>query len=334
MRTLRFFGVSTIERSFSNALPSMNPSKEGKLRRAAAKFKASALSGGYGFLAPMVDLPDEIEAELLKLAFDAHRASEAGIGLGAAARDAARFPSLQRLHAGVDDALRLTVSAELEVWLDDLRRGAEELGAMRDDLARLAGAGAPIERALARFLLFEAVRANLLVAVWASGRGFDAVGGAPEDLDAIAEAEVARLVAQGPTVEPEERSFRVLLAAAMIELTRHAELLREAVARSQDDTVASLAEKAAIEERLRELDPVDAVLVRNELARYLGEERRTLEELAVLHPVLLGGHKRDALDQRISRFRKRAAAGGLEAVRRAGRRSLADLLLGIREPGG
>jgi hypothetical protein len=276
----------------------------------------------------MVDLPDEIEAELLRLAFEAHRAVEQGVGFGAAARDAEGFPSLQRLHAGVEDALRMTVSPELQVWLDDLRRGAEELGAMRDDLARLASAGAPIERALARFLLFEAVRSNLLVAVWPPGSGFQAVGGEPEDLDAIAESEVDLLVGRGAAVAAEERSFRVLLAAAMIELTRHAELLREAVARSQDETVASLAEKSAIESRLRELDPVDAVLVRNELARYLGEERVTLEELMVLHPVLLGGHKRDALDQRISRFRRRVAAGGLEAVRRPGRRSLVELLLG------
>jgi hypothetical protein len=276
----------------------------------------------------MVDLPDEVEAELLKLAFEAHRAVEAGVRFGEAARDAAAFPSLQRLHAGLDDALRMTVSPELAGTLEDLRRGAEELGAMRDELARLAAGGAPIERALARFLLFEAVRANLLVAVWQSGGGFTAVGGAPEDLDPIAEDEVDRLVARGPAVAPEERSFRVLLAAAMIELTRHAELLRAAVWRSQDATVAGMAEKAAIEERLRALDPVDAVLVRNELARYLGEERVTVDQLVVLHPVLLGGMKRDALDQRISRFRRKVAAGGLGAVRRPERRSLAELLLG------
>jgi hypothetical protein len=275
----------------------------------------------------VVDLPDELEAELITLSFEAHRALERGIRLGAAARDPAGFPSIARLHAGVDDALRMTVSPELEAWLDDLRRGAEELGAMRDDLAGLAAAGAPLERALARFLLFEAVRARLLVAVWASDGAFAAVGGSPNDLDAIAEAEVDHLVERAGGA-PEDRSFRVLLAAAMIELTRHAELLRVAARRSQAETVASLAERAAIETRLRELDPVDAVLVRNELARYLGDDRLTVDELIARHPVLLGEYRRDALDQRISRFRRRVAAGGLAAVRRPDRRSLADLLLG------
>lgn len=278
-----------------------------------------------------VELPDEIEAELLKLAFEAHDAALGGVGFAEAALDAARFPSLSAMHAAMGDALHVSVSGELGVWVEDLVRVAAELQNMRDELARLAAAGAPLERALAHFLLFEAVRVNLLVAVWASGGGYSAVGGEVDDLDTIAEAEVERMVARGPQAAPEERSFRVLLAAAMIELTRHAELLRAATAGAQAETVASHAERAAIEMRLRELDPVDATLLRNELARYLGEERQTMEQLIARHPVLLGGYKRDALDQRISRFRRRVAANGAAAVGRR-HRSLVEVLLGTDGP--
>jgi hypothetical protein len=275
-----------------------------------------------------LELPDEIEAELLRLAFEAHRAVATGVSLATACRDAASFPALAALHAGLGDALSMSPPPELRRWLGDLRQGAAELGGMRDDLAWLAARGQPLEAALARFLLFEAVRANLLVAVWASETAYEAVGGSTEEVDAIAEAEVVGALGAGAPAGSAPSSFRLLLAAAMIELTRHAELLREALARTQEPVVASLAERAAIEARLRVLDPVDAMLVRNELARYLGEERYTLEELQRQHPVLLGGLRRDALDQRLSRFRKRLRQGGLAAIRSRKAPALAELLLG------
>jgi hypothetical protein len=274
----------------------------------------------------MSELADELEALLLRTAFEAHDALARGLPLADAARDGVRFPSLFRLHAGLGDALELSIATEVGEWLDDARRSAEQLDRLREGLVQVAALGQPLEAALARFLLFEAVRTRLLVAAWASDTAFEAAGGDPEDVDAIAAAEVARAVASSPSLPPDIRRFRLLLAAAMVELTRHAEELRASLARAQGDLVASFGERAAIEAQLRELDPVDAVLVRNELARYLGEERVTIEELTRRHPVLLGGHKRDALDQRMSRFRRRLLSGGLRAIRTRVGDSIAEAL--------
>jgi len=282
------------------------------------------------------ELTDEVEATLVATAYEANDALAGGVGLAAAARDAGRFPSLYRLHAAIGDALEMSLSPEIDAWLEEARQSADRLEALREGLVPLAAHGAPLEAALARFLLFEAVRARLLVAAWATDTAFEAMGGAAEDVDVIAAAEVARLVAAWPALEASEgggggggvRTFRLLLAGAMVELTRHAEELRESLARAQGDVVASFAERAAIEGQLRELEPVDALLIRNEMARYLGEDRVTVEELMERHPVLLGGYQRDALDQRVSRFRKRLRQGGLAAIRTRGAPSLAEVLAG------
>jgi hypothetical protein len=71
-----------------------------------------------------------------------------------------------------------------------------------------------------------------------------------------------------------------------------------------------LAKCAAIERSLRDLEAVDALLVHNEVASYLGEQRLSVQELQRQHPVVLDGMTRAALDQRISRLRRRLAAGG------------------------
>lgn len=274
------------------------------------------------------DALEGIEAELLRMAFEAHEATERGVALADAVRDPGSYPSLQRLHRGVADALVMSLPAELEGWLERVRvEGDVTIERLRAGLAQLAVAGAPAESALAEFLIFEGVRARLLVAAWETGASYEAVGGTADELDVIAEQETAAFLSSWPAEGVAEvRPFQVLLSSAMIELTRRTEVLAALLARTQEWLVASLAERAAVERRLRTLDPTDAALVRNELATYLGEDRLTVEQLTHEHPLLLGDARRDALDQRISRFRKKLRAGGLEAVRKRDRPALAEKL--------
>jgi hypothetical protein len=274
------------------------------------------------------DALEGIEAELLRMAFEAHDAGERGVALAEAVRDPAAYPALHRLHRAVADALVMSLPDELEGWLVRVREeGDVTIERLRAGLAQLAVAGAPAESALAEFLIFEGVRARLLVAAYETGTAYQAVGGTDDELDQIAEQETARFLASWPAEGVAEvRPFQVLLASAMIELTRRTEVLSALLARTQEWLVSSLAEKAAVERRLRELDPADAALVRNELAAYLGEDRLTVEQLTAEHPLLLGDARRDALDQRISRFRKKLRAGGLEAVRKRTQPALADKL--------
>jgi hypothetical protein len=274
------------------------------------------------------DALEGIEAELLRVAFEAHDAAERGVRLAEAVRDPLAYPALHRLHRGVADALVMSLPAELESWLLRARReGDPTIERLRAGLAQLAVAGAPAESALAELLIFEGVRARLLVAAYETRSAYEAVGGTAEEIDEIAEEEVARFLSSWPAEGVAGvRPFQVLLAGAMVELTRRTEVLQALLARTQEWLVASLAERAAVEQRLRELDPADAALVRNELAAYLGDERLTVEQLGREHPLLLGESRRDALDQRISRFRKKLRAGGLDAVRKRPRPPLVQKL--------
>src|SRR5579863_4306387 len=173
----------------------------------------------------------------------------------------------------------------------------------REDLVRLAtGAHAPpIERSLARFALFEAVRANLLYAAWRTAGGFKAVGGSSDDIDQIAEDRVEKLFAEAPSLGNDVRSFRVVVASALEHLTSHAESLRNAIVVMHADVAATLEECAAFERSLRDLDAADALLVRNEMAEYLGEQQLSVDELLRQHPVAFQNVTRAALDQRVGR---------------------------------
>ena len=59
------------------------------------------------------------------------------------------------------------------------------------------------------------------------------------------------------------------------------------------------------------VEPADAVIIRNVVAPHFGEPRLSVELLRVRHPLVLGEASRAAIDQRVSRLRKRIGAGDL-----------------------
>ncbi len=264
----------------------------------------------------------QLQGTLRRLAVEAADAEAQGRRLSDAADDDVGFPTLHRLHAGVRDALTMTLPAEVTGWVrhimaepespiaDELMAGLARLAATRD-----ASVSTEI-RAVARLLLFQAVRINLIVAEHLSGSSIAVVGAEAYDLDRIAEAEVGRWIAiAGSDDEGEDedlvgvRPLEVLVAAALVHLDEHVSELKSMLARVEDDLVTAFRLRSELELKLRDMEAADAVLIRNAFAPAIQEQRLEVERLQAHHPLVLGERKRAAIDQQVSRLRRRIAAG-------------------------
>ena len=234
------------------------------------------------------------------------------------------YPQLARLHAAVDDILTMSLPPQLAAWMQSLLSMPEPptFDGMRAAMvAAAADSQHPHRQALARFALFEGVRLNLVVmARWFPHETLG-VGLEMGDLDRIAEARVSEWLAEGPAVPDDVRPFHVIVPAAVQALSAHAEELRAGLANLQREFLEAAQRRAAVEEVLSEMDVRDALLIRNEMAPGLDEQRLTVEHLQERHGLVLGDVSRNALDQRI----KRARVKSRDALRRR-RVALLDLL--------
>ena len=271
-------------------------------------------------LAPEVMTAEELERGLEqlgtrmgRLAVEVADAQAQGQRLAAAAENELDYPILHRLHNGVRDVLTLSLPPALVAWakqalaapespmLDDFQKGLAALAASPE--------AAPASRALARLFLFEAVRVHLLVAEHLSGTSIASVGALPSDLDAIAEAEVDFYIERAAEIDGEVRPLNVLVGAGLLALEQHVDELKDVLARIEDDLATAFRLRAALELKLREMDATDAILIRNAFAPALDEQRLEVERLKAEHPLLLGERRRDAIDQQVSRLKRRIAAG-------------------------
>jgi hypothetical protein len=228
------------------------------------------------------------------------------------------FPALHRLHVAVRDALTMTLPAEVTGWVRKIM--AEPESPIADEvmagLARLAaapdGSTNHEARAAARVLLYQAVRVNMIVAEHLSNTSIAVVGAQPEDIDRIAEIEVARWIAIAREDQEHVEGIRplhVLVAAALVHLERHVDELRDMLARVEDDLATAFRLRAELELKLRDMEAADAVLIRNAFAPAIREQRVEVETLQASHPMVLGERKRAAIDQQVSRLRRRIAEG-------------------------
>ncbi|HKA86079.1 MAG TPA: hypothetical protein VKE22_00385 [Haliangiales bacterium] len=273
---------------------------------------------------------EQLQAALVRLWVEALDAEAKGRSLTDAAEDDATFPALHRLHLAVHDILTMSLPPELQGWaraflarpdhgfFDELQRG----------LGRLAASDGPA-RALGRVLLYQAVRLNLMIAEHLSGSSIASVGGQARDLDLIAEAEVARWIEHASAAPPgDERPLELLVAAGLTDLGRHLEDLKDVVRRVDEDLVSAFRLRAELELKLRQMDAADAVLIRNAFAPALDEQRREVDALRESHPMLLGERSRDAIDQQVSRLRRRIAGEDWPERRR---KAIIDLIAEAEE---
>jgi len=246
-----------------------------------------------------------LETEVERVALDAHAAQRRGLSLSNAVQDFVNYPQLARLHASIDDILTLSLPPQLFGWVQMLVSTPE---APSFDMMRTAVVAAaadshhPRRQALARFALFEGVRLNLvLMARWFPDETLG-VGLDMDELDKIAEDRVEHWLAEDLALHNDVRPFHVIVAAAVHALNDRADELRAGLALLQRDFFEAVQRRAAVERVLSEMDVRDALLIRNELAPALDEQRFTVEHLQERHTVL-GGVSRNALDQRMKRIR-------------------------------
>jgi hypothetical protein len=157
--------------------------------------------------------------------------------------------------------------------------------------------------ALAKLLLFELVRLQLILLARrypdeVFGRGLEL-----DDLSPIAEKQVETWLKETPPADV--RSRLVLEAAACIELSAHVAALKTELARVDKDIAEGLTFRARLEAELSQCDTSDSLLIRNSLAPGLGLQQLSIEELRSRHPVAMGEVSVEALYKRFQRLKKR-----------------------------
>jgi hypothetical protein len=258
----------------------------------------------------LVDVGD-LRDELDRVAHEARTALDEGVPLAAAVVDP-RFPSLVRFHQDLRDSLFVELLSELRGWVEQGVAQAGPNGALGfvDALATLArqfgpadDPAAPLQRALAELLVFEALRLRLLLVVWGSD-DFERLGGEESDIDEIAWDEVSILLDDPALADARVRPGALMYAAAQVSVAREASERAEALRRSSDDVRERLLMRARLRAALRELRLPESVLLGNALSGLLDEPRLELPALQEARPVALEGMSRQAMDQRVSRGRR------------------------------
>lgn len=274
----------------------------------------------------------ELRDELERVAEQARQALDEGLPLSVAVATP-RFEALTRFHQDLRDALFVELPRELAGWVQQgvANAGPEVTLGFVDalaGLARQAGSApdpaAPLQRALAELLVFEALRLRLLLAVWQS-EDFERLGGEESDIDAIAWEEVAVLLDDPALADAEVRPGALMFAAAQLSVAREAAERADALRRTSDDVREQLTMRARLRAALRELRLPESVLLGNALSTLLDEPRLELTELQQARPVALDGMSRQAMDQRVSRGR-RALTRTRESWPRRRNAALFDLL--------
>jgi len=257
-----------------------------------------------------VDLAD-LRAELEEVAEQVQIARSEGLALSRAVADP-RFEALVRFHQDLRDALFVELPKDLRGWVERGLAHSEPEGALGfvdalAEMARQAGpdtdTDAPLQRALAELLVFEALRLRLLLAVWGSDE-FERLGGEESDIDAIAWSEVALLLDDPALDDTRVRPGALMYAAASVSVAREASERADALRTSSSDLREELDMRARLRAALRELRLPESVLLTNALSTLLDEPRLELGELQDARPLALEGLSRQAMDQRVSRGRR------------------------------
>ncbi|TQF14920.1 hypothetical protein FJV41_16155 [Myxococcus llanfairpwllgwyngyllgogerychwyrndrobwllllantysiliogogogochensis] len=268
-------------------------------------------------LPPGTDLQQgfqEFKLLAAKLGLEAYEAEVRGVPLCTAVGDEQNFPTLFRIHVGLRDVFTLEIPKELQGWAEQsMALGAsssdefqKHLGRMATDSTLAAG-----ERALARFALFELLCASLFFADYAERGQLAAFGVERCDLEALAQKNLTLWLQLPAEQAVEVRPLNIMLAGAMESLMVRGEIIQQQVLTWNVDMVAEAQQRKILERRLQEMNTPDALLIRNAVAGLglLDEQYVTIETLQEQHSIVLGGTKRNTLDQRFKRIKVSIADG-------------------------
>jgi len=276
----------------------------------------------------------ELAAGAMPLVGELAAAEAAGVDLSDAVHDADRFPHLVRFHGFLSDVLVMDLPEELVPWAREfVGNGTPSAGAsaLRRGAAAVALSGSEAMAHLARLGLFEALCLNQRLLLMSEGAHLEAVGGRARDIEAIAEREVDLAMtwrSYGRDLLGMDDPLPTLVAAAVVGLGEHVDHLRRELRTLRVEVHDNLDQRRRVLEVMDQLPPDQAVLVENECAAMLGEEKLEAEQLKEHHPGLLGGISRDAIYKRVHRLPGRIERLSARPVVRRSRSSLADLILG------
>lgn len=262
---------------------------------------------------------NQIQADLLRVGLDVQTAKAKGCSFSKAVQDFDNYPHLARMHTAMDDMLRWSLPPAMATWarqfvLEPPPLIADELRTYLVDMA--TSDPNPVRRAVCEWGLFEGVMMNLTIRVHLYPEETSMLGVERNDLCEIAERTVANWL-KPPTIPTDGiRPIDVIVAAALSALDEYSQQQRQAMLLVQNDYREQIERQSRFDQLLSELDAGDAVLVRNDLAKELGERRLSVELLQSRHPLVLGDWDRNTLDKRLSRTRKKLLKGGVSAVRR------------------
>ncbi len=258
-----------------------------------------------------------------RLAYEVLDALSQGVNFSEAVVREMEYPLMYRMHVGVTDLLQKSLPEEMEPLMHRFQETPQipVFEKLRENLAQVASFPqlyAEEDCALARFLLFQGIRLNLVAATWIeSSPGkfgpFDRFGGSIKDLDRIAEEELVICIAMAEENLPDGKtlSFNFVVAGALQKLHQFKEVLCQQFSVLQEMIRDRIELRAFLETHLREMDLKDALLVRNYVRRHhpeiLGEQHVSFEILQIRHPLAFGKSTQKAMRKASSRLKKRTS---------------------------
>jgi hypothetical protein len=237
-----------------------------------------------------------ISLQTTRLALEVVAAETSGVSFLAAV-ERPEFPLMARLHFGVLDILQTELPRELRDGVRALLEHAAggDFDPMRKLLFEVASRQGDPEAALARFLLFQAVRLNLYLNTWTEPQ-LEAWGSLRR-IEERAESIVRELLRVDLMFHPDVRPLHVLVKEALIHLAVDAERIEAALRENVKSFMEKMELLTEAHRVVRELKAADAAVFRPGMTTEgLGSQR-----IADRFP----DHFPSAVDQRRSRFRKR-----------------------------
>lgn len=253
----------------------------------------------------------ELESELRRLGLDADAAQIQQLAFSRAVLDFDNYPFLARFHAYVDNFLTLSLPPPLLLWLCRAMSRREEMEAhfemLSEGLVRLSASSRGPMQALAKFVLFEMVRLELVLHLRRYPRQTFRQGFEIDHLSYIAEGCVETWLKESP---PDDvRSLPILMEAARRTFASKADELKMALVGVKNDLLGVMLEeqerRGLIEEELSLCEPKVSLLVRNAMPETFKTPSLSMEELRSRHRFILGTETVEAMYKRSQRMMKR-----------------------------
>lgn len=255
----------------------------------------------------------QLRVPLNRLAWEVLEAEQAGLDYAGAAAQDGRFGLLARVHHGVLDFLQLVLPPQMVALVPQLMRAAKEEDAVafRRTVSTIATRGDQPEAALARFVIYEAMRLNVWLAIWKDEGGIEA-SGTMDEIDKIAQQLLEReLRAFSPAYD--EEPLPLLVAQCLIEMERILRTRHQELSAATAEFIREWNHLASGYKLARDLGAPEAILLRNALGKALGGEEIGAVQIANRHP--LAFPSADAVYQRRHRLIKKGRAARHPAPR-------------------